>query len=412
MKDSSMPVMTQFAPARIGLAVLLLGPLALCPAWAQITALGDPPPPQAASEQPLAWRLGAQWQQDDNVLRSTQGDLADHIWVATAGVRLDQTYSLQRIELDAQLQGYRYQRASQLDFNALNYLAAWHWSVGLQWSGRLASERRQYVDRFGDASASSGLIRRTEATQTAQASYRLTEHWQALGGLFDRRQDNTDPSGREPDSTVRGAELGLGYLLASDNSLAYRLRHGRGTYSGNASRDVGGDFNEREHAMEISWLATGALRLNGQVGYLDREHVQLTERNFSGWTGRVGALWELTGKTSVGAGVVRELAAFQTPDSSYYESYRWFLAPQWQAGAKTLLRFRIEEGLRAYKGAPASSLQSGRQDRLHMASLELHWQATRMLQLSAVAQRDERRSNVSGADYRAQIFALSAQAGF
>lgn len=405
-----MSLMPDFAAARSGFLLVLLGPLAFLTAWAQITPLGDPPPPHAAADQPLAWRLGAQWQHDDNVLRTPQAALADHIWVATAGVRLDQTYSLQRIELDAQVQGYRYQRASQLNFNALNYLAAWHWSLGRQWSGRLASERREYVDRFGDASVSSGLIRRTEAAQTAQVGYRLTQHWQALGGLFERRLDNTDPAGQEPDSSVRGADLGLRYQLPSDSTLAYRIRDGRGSYSGAAF--AGGDFKEREHLLEISSLASAVLRLNGQLGQIDREHAQLSGRNFSGWTARVGALWELTGKTAVGAGWVRELAPFQTADASYYEGHRWYLAPQWQAGAKTLLRLRLEDGQRSYKGAPLGALRPGRQDRLQMVSLQAHWQATRLLQFSAMAQQDERRSDLGGADYRARIFAVSAQAGF
>jgi hypothetical protein len=47
-----------------------------------------------------------------------------------------------------------------------------------------------------------------------------------------------------------------------------------------------------------------------------------------------------------------------------------------------------------------------------MASLELQWQALRQLSLSATVQRDERRSNQPGAQYRARIVALSAQAGF
>ncbi len=105
---------------------------ALVPCAAQITPLGDPPVPPVLADQPLVWRAGVQWQHDDNVLRSSQAPLADRIGVASVGARLDQTYGRQRVELDAQLEGYRYDRASQLDFNALNYLAAWNWGLGPQ----------------------------------------------------------------------------------------------------------------------------------------------------------------------------------------------------------------------------------------------------------------------------------------
>ena len=377
-------------------------------AQAQITPWADPlPEPEPLRS--LTWQAGAQWQHDDNVLRSSQGAVADHIWVANAGMRLDKTYSQQRVELQAKLDAYRYQRSSALDFNALNYLAAWHWALGPAWSGRLAAERRQWVDRLGDASAS-GLIRRTEMAQMLQAQYRLGADWRALGGLFERRQDNTDPSGQEPDTTLRGGELGLRYLLPAEHSLSYRLRQGQGSYSG--SSVTVSDFTEREHAFDWSWVATGQLRLQGQFGHLARDHAQQPGRDFSGWVARAGAQWELAGKTSLSAGLVRELAAYQTLDASYYEGDRLYVAPQWQAGIKTWLRLRLEQGERRYKGALPGALAAGRQDRLRLASVELQWQALRSLRLTASAQRDERSSNVAGADYRARILALSAQASF
>ena len=380
-------------------------------AQAQITPWSDALIAPVDPTQPLRWHAGAQWQHDNNVLRSSQGAVADHIWVANAGVRFDQTYSLQRVELRADLDAYRYDRSSGLNFNAANYLAAWHWAWGPQWSGRLSSERRQWVDRLGDVSAT-GLIRRTETTDQAQALYRLSPSWRALAGAYERRLDNTDPRGQEPNSTVRGGELGVRYLLPSDSNVGYRMRQGQGSYSGASAVAVSGDFTEREHVFDGSWMATGALRMQGQFGHLAREHAQAPGRDFSGWLGRLGAQWQITGKTSVSAGLVRELAAYQTLDASYFEGYRLYVAPQWQAGAKTWLRVRLEQGQRQYKGAPPGALASGRQDRLSISSLELQWQPLRALNLIASVQRDERRSNITGADFRARIFAVSAQANF
>ncbi len=392
-------------------ALLLAGLATAGTSQAQITpwsdALSVPPDPA----QPLRWHAGGQWQHDDNVLRSSQGAVADHIWVANAGVRFDQTYSLQRVELSADLDAYRYDRSSGLNFNALNYLAAWHWGWGPLWSGRLGSERRQWVDRLGDATGQ-GLIRRIETTQLAQAQYRLNPSWRALVGVYDRRQDNTDPRGQEPDSTVRGGELGLRYVLPSDSSVAYRLRQGRGSYAGAAAQSASGDFTEREHVFDGSWVATGALRMQGQLGHLAREHAQEPGRDYSGWLGRLGAQWQVSGKTSVNAGLLRELATYQTLDASYYEGYRLYVAPQWQAGAKTWLRLRLEQGERQYKGALPGTLASGRQDRLSISSLELQWQPLRTLNLIASVQRDQRRSNIAGADFSARILALSAQINF
>jgi hypothetical protein len=42
----------------------------------------------------------------------------------------------------------------------------------------------------------------------------------------------------------------------------------------------------------------------------------------------------------------------------------------------------------------------------------LQWQALRTLRLGLSAQRDERRSNQTGAGYRAHLLTVSAQAAF
>ncbi len=401
--------LTPAAARCAGLAVWA-GALAVVPVWAQPNAW--PPEPPAEPSGPLVLRAGLQWQHESNVLRTSGNPLSDQIGVYSAGLAFDRSYSRQRVELDAQLDAYRYQRTSALDYEALNYRAAWHWGLGPDWSGRLAAERRQWVDRLGDSATTSGLVRRTEASGLLELQYALAASWQALGGWFERRQKNTDPFGQEPDSSVRGGELGLLYKLASDNSASYRFRQGQGEYSAAPVLAAPGDFTEREHLLDLDWTGSGRLRVQGQLAYLDRSHDLRPERDWSGWTARVGAQWDLTGKTMLGAGLVRELGAYQTAQASYFEGYRVYLAPQWQAAPKTLLRLRLEDGERSYKGAPAGGVASARRDRLQALALELQWQALRTLRLGLSAQRDERRSNQAGADYRAHQVTASAQAAF
>lgn len=370
------------------------------------------PAVQVQGGQPLVLRAGLQWQHDNNVLRSTSGPTHDHLAVYTAGLRFDQSYSRQRLELDAQVDAYRYQRISALDFDALNYRGAWHWGLGPQWSGRLASERRQWVDRLGESSADSGLIRRTEAAWLLELQYRLTASWQALGGVFDRRQKNTDPLGLEPDSQVQGGQIGVRYDWPSDSSLTYLFRQGHGRYAGLAQPQTPGDFREREHGFDWNWTGAGRWRLQGQLAHLQRDQELGSDRDFSGWTARVGGQWDLTGKTLMGLGAVRELGAYQTAQASYFEGYRVYLAPQWQATAKTLLRLRWEEGQRSYRGAPTGAEPSGRRDRLQSLGIEGQWQATRTLQVALSALRDQRRSNQPQVRYNAQVFAVALRGAF
>ena len=87
--------------------------------------------------------------------------------------------------------------------------------------------------------------------------------WQALAGLYTRRQDNNDPA--ESDLNLKGVELGLRYSLPTDSKLAYWMRQGRGQYSGAAGPAGAGDFDEDEHALELIGLLSDRLRINGQL---------------------------------------------------------------------------------------------------------------------------------------------------
>ncbi len=357
----------------------------------------------------LMWRAAVQWEHDDNVFREPSGQAkSDQIAVSTLGLRINKPWSLQRLELDASVDDYRYDRYSALGFTALNYNGAFRWAFTPRLRGNLTAERREFIDRFSDVS-NGNVDRRTELNHGLDAEYELGAAWRALAGVFDRRTRHSAGS-VEPDATVRGAEVGVRHELRSGNSVVYRYRQGQGDYDG-ASLAVS-DFTDRQHELELQWRVTGQIRVNGRLGWLEREHDALPQRDFSGWVARLQAQWLLTGKTSVAAGLVRELAPYQVTDASYYEGLRLFLAPEWKPTAKTAVRLRWDQGWRTYKGAPTPTLAGPREDTLRILALALEWEPIRALRLMATVQRDERNSNRNASDYRANVYGLAAQASF
>ena len=373
---------------------------------AQAQMLMQPGPRSDLSDaDTLAWRAGAQWQRDDNVFLEPEGQTkADNILVTTVGLRVNKPYSLQRLELDLSLDNYKYDRYSALDFTALNYTGAYRWAFTPKLRGNLMAERREYGDRFG--ALSNNLVnRRTEHNLGLDAEYELGASWRALAGVFERRSENS-ASRLEPDATVRGAELGARYDLRSGNTLAYRFRQGQGEYTGGVLNV--GHFTDRQHELDMGWQASGQVRLGGKLGWLEREHEAQPVRDFSGWTGRLHATWQATGKSSVAVGLARDLASFQSDFGTYYEDLRLFIAPQWKPTAKTAVRLRWEHGTRTYKGQTATALTAGREDRLNAVALGLEWELARALRLLASVQREERNAKLGGLDYKATVFGLSA----
>lgn len=356
----------------------------------------------------VSWRVGAHWERDDNVLRQPETQAsADHIRVTSAGLRINKPWSLQRLELDLSLQQYEYQRFDALDFTAFNYIGAFGWAFTPQLRGSLRAERREFTDLFSDVGAGR-INRRTELNHGLDAEYVLGASWRGLAGVFDQRSRNSAQDG-QTDASVRGGELGARYEWRPGTSLAWRWRQGHGDYPGGSSA---GDFVDRQQELELQWQPTGQLQVSGRLGWLRRDHDVQPVRDFSGWAGRMDARWQLTGKTRLSAGLLRELASYQSLDASYYEGWRAFVEPEWKPSAKTAVRLRLDQGRRHYKGAPIPPLQPARQDRLQLAALALEWEPIRPLRVMATVQRDERKANREGLDYRAHIYGLAAQLWF
>lgn len=389
---------------------LTLAALALCGSGLQAQTLMQPSSRTDLTDaDTLLWRAGLQWEHDSNVFKAPDAQAqSDRIAVASAGLRINKPWSLQRLELDLGVDHYQYGRYSALDFTALNYNGTFRWAFTPRLHGNLTAERREYIDRFSDVS-NGRINRRTEQNHGLDAEYEVGAAWRALAGVFEQRTTSSVDN-LEPDATVRGGEIGARHEWRSGNSLSYRFRQGQGDYTGLPT--AAGNFDERQHLLDLLWQATGQVRVNGQLGWLQRDHDVQPARDFSGWVGRLNATWALTGKTRLTGGLIRELAAYQVADASYYEGYRFFIAPEWKPTAKTAVRLRLDHGQRTYKGAPFVTTAAPREDRLNIAALALEWEPVRALRLMATVQRDERSSNRVGADYKANVWGLAAQASF
>ncbi|MFT3850639.1 MAG: hypothetical protein QM739_18780 [Propionivibrio sp.] len=91
-----------------------------------------------------------------------QSSRSDLVGIATAGIRVNKPYSLQRFELEAFLVDYRYRDFDYLDFTARNYAGAWRWQLH-------AGAARQ-PDR--DAHGSAQQLQRLHRLRRAQRAHR------------------------------------------------------------------------------------------------------------------------------------------------------------------------------------------------------------------------------------------------
>jgi len=369
------------------------------------------------------FRAGQSWQYDSNIFRLADtannqvflgsSDRSDQVAVTTLGAKIDKRYGLQRFEFDVNANRSIYNNFSRLDFTAVNYAAAWRWSVTPSLYGNFTTDRREYTDNTSDVQNQGQLNRRTDRSTLLDAEYAIDGPWRVLAGVFERNQTNSQPFVFESDSKVRGVEIGARYVFASTTAFAYRLKQGRGEYPGRVlSSAFASDFKDREHEFRLSWPITGKTTVQARISYLDRNHVGLTSRDFSGFTGQVDTTWQITGKTGVTGGVIRELGSYQTNTASYYADNRVFIAPTWKPTEKTAVKFRYDHGRRNYKGALVGFAADNRRDITDVSSLAFEWDVIRAIKLSTSVFTDRRRSNDPGTNYKSNGVNLSLLASF
>ena len=370
----------------------------------------------------LQFNAGLALQHDSNVFRLSDqagspaiaggSGRSDTILTSSAGLKLRKPYGLQRFEADIGLENTNYKNFSGLNFTALNYAAAWRWSLTPAFHGNLTTDSKEYVDNTADVQTAGQLNRKTDRSTRLDAEYEVDGVWRLLGGAFQRTNSNSQSATFEGDSKVIGAEAGVRYQLPFGASLAYRFRNGKGEYTNQAAAvAVASDFTDREHEVQGEWVG-GRTKVGGRISRLERKYDSIPARDFSGFLSQIDITYALTGKTSIFGGVVRELGSYQTNNISYYQGSRVFVSPSWQATENIALRARYDYGVRDFKGPLPGFAASNRTDKTSLASLTAEWKPVRLLTLMAFVQRDQRTSNEFGADYKSNSVGISAKATF
>ncbi len=384
-----------------GVTTLHLGVQAQAP-WPEPAARA---PEEPAAVPALQWSVGLRHEHDDNVLRTPEGG-ADDIRVLSAGLRIDKSWSLQRLWLDLQAQAFRFADFSALDYNTLDYQARWHLAATPRIRGLLQAQRREFRDITGTAADVLRIDRRTQRDELLQVAGAVGGGWEVLAGATHRASRSDDPSSSEPGAQVRSALVGIAHEMSSGARVAATLRRGQGDY---ADRQFLPDFRETEPALELRWPWTSRTRLDLRLARFQRDHDRESFRDFRGAIGTAQVRAEFTPKTTVEAGVGRDLGSYERGAGGEVRTTRWFLAPQWQATPKVLLQLRHEHDRRQWQLASAFDPDAGRRDRWRQTALSAQWQALRALAVTLGTRRERRDSSLPAFRYDATIWSIGAR---
>lgn len=361
---------------------------------------------QARADDTLKLTAGVSALHDDNLFRKPSGEAeSDIVTVSTLGIKIDKPYSLQRFELDASLADHRYQTFDAKNFTALDYAAAWRWSLTPYLHGNLRRDRTE-VSNSTNINPQSGT--HTDERQRFDAVLEASGSWRVLGGVTQSTRSNSETSGSEGDSRLDSAEAGLRYDFPSGSSFGYMARESRGDEFSQSLANPGTlRFNQREDELRLIWPITAKTTIDARAAHLARTYADDGSRDYAGLVGNVNVNWHITAKTSLMAGAGHELSAFQSDDSRFISTDRFTLSPLWQISEKTGLRARYDYARRAYQGGT-----SDRFDIVQTAMLALEWKALRALTVSASLQHDRRSSNPPSSDFKSTQAGVAAQLAF
>lgn len=398
----------------------VLGCLSAAPAWAQQASGGDPLAgvSEMLSEYGLQLRAGLTASHDTNffrdpgILRSVE---SENIATAYAGVRFDKQYGMQRFLVDATATAYRYDKFGYLDFNGLNYLAAWYWQVTPRISGTLTAGRSEAPTQFQDTFSRQSNVAINENYAFTLLG-QLNGGWHALlGASHAERSSEQSSLQTTPDFTENRAEAGVRYLFRSGNTVDALYRRIRGDQD---SRTIGGvalssgdDYREEQGEARFAWVITPAKStLTGRLTYLDRRYDNTPQFDFDGFAGDLRYIWNPVAKLALNIAAAREISPFQGGLTSNYRVRNTLsVAPTWNATAKTTVYMTLQRSQDEY---PTNVAGFEREDTTDRAVIGIGWQAARSLSLGANVLREQRSSNDPLVRYDTTVGTVNASLTF
>jgi exopolysaccharide biosynthesis operon protein EpsL len=318
-----------------------------------------------------------------------------------AGFLLDWQQSRQRIQARALANRARFSRYDALlGYDGYDLNARWDWQLGNRWRGRLGAERTKTLGSYDNVGV--GKNTRTLSRYDFRAVRDLHTDWQAEAGY--NRYASAYSTQDSRDVEVDAFSLGVYRLGGTMQRMGLELRYSdveRPIKTGTLS-----DASEWGLFGVAVWQPSGKTRLQGRLGYVQRQYDTSGARDFSGLEARLDADWAPTGKALVNAGLYRELNESDLGATNNYAEVKGLdLSGQWQLLPKTRVGPFLRLERRRYDG-------SGIDDEATNYGLRLNYQPWVGGDITLSVQRATRDSTVPNRDFKSTALSLSAVMAF
>lgn len=348
------------------------------------------------------------------------GQRSDNILGLRAGLDADIPVSRQVFTLRANATDNMYQTYDSLDYVSYNVRGVWNWMVGSDWEGDLGLTKVQALGSFADLNNLQRDTRNIRNTHEyfASALYRMSPDWKLRAAARNTQLENSAASFAVTDRNDNIYEIGSRrYSKGGDNYVGINFRAIDGRFP---NREVVAnstiDNSYREYTLEgtVDWRYSGQSKLSGSLGWTNRLHDQISQRNFSGITGRLTAVYSPSGVIGLNASIFRELGDYQDVTTSYILTQGIRIGPSYSVSEKLSLQGYYQYSVREFLGDPGFVVTGlpTRKDDINSIAGTVTWSPLRNVQISSTLSYDTRSTNRPLFDYNATTFYVDGQITF
>ncbi|MGH8934222.1 MAG: hypothetical protein ACRDZO_27195, partial [Egibacteraceae bacterium] len=289
---------------------------------------------------------------DDNVFRLDDDESpeallgesgrSDTIRQVGVGVRYDLPVSRQTFTLEGRADNYDYNRFDELNHTAYLFGGNWNYQAGPDLNGDLGYRRTQRLTSFNEVfQQERDLI--THDRAYLAGNYRIFPRLQVRGGLAGDRIDHSNDSRRALDQRITTEIIGVDYVSIRENTLGAQLQLKQGSFPNNevlGGVAIDNEYDEYEISAVTGWQFAPKTRFDGRLGYTDREHDEISDRDFSGITYRGTLAWAPFPKILVDGALYREIASVEDLIASFVLTEGFTAGIAWAPTIKIVLQAR------------------------------------------------------------------------
>lgn len=355
---------------------------------------------------------------DENVFRvsdtaplaSGSDDRGDVFVRLGAGIRGHGEWSRQQLRYDLRGEHYAFDEFSELDEWLYDGSVSWIWAIGSRLDGVIGyAASRAYPDFAELQFASQDLVDRQYGQFGLNFKFlqRLQLRTLAEGTKYEHR----DPGRAELDNEVGSATGGLFYMTPAETSIGVQHRFTQADFPNRQTigpRRIDNHYEETESSFVVIKPPEFRIGLDLRVGYTERKHEDVPERDFKGATGRAQIRVAPTAKVVTYLTVYRELQAIEDLDASYALAKGASFGPAWAPTLRTVVQLTYVYEERSLEGNPGFVIAATapREDTTQIARASFGYRPNEHFEAALSYEYGERDSSLDVADFDYQRVTL------